>query len=119
METPEEHFEAEDNDESREKKLPNDGIIQNASCTQEQEHANGNAKQVARDVIEVAVGNEAYGARNDDKERPPALKKDINVGDAKGIERKNNTCRYQNNAPNNATKIEFYSYFFHVFSPFF
>lgn len=74
------------------KQLPKYGIIQNVACAQKQKYTKQNAAKIADNVT---VGKEIDRARNNDKERPPTPKKDIDVGDLKRVERKNDTCRNQ------------------------
>ena len=94
------------------------GIILPCTSKRNYDEDTADAKEVAENIIAVARGNEINGARNNNKERPPTLKKDINVGNLKSVERINHAYRHQYDTPNDAAKIEFCSHFFHGKTPF-
>ena len=59
----------------------------------------------------VALGDESDKARDDEKQRPPAVKKYVYVRDAERVERKDDTNRYEGYAPKDPACL------FHIVSP--
>ena len=88
--------------------LPQQRKIQYLLILQQRYHADAQEYYAA---CFVALGDESDKARDDEKQRPPAVKKYVYVRDAERVERKDDADRYEGYAPKDPACL------FHIVSP--
>ena len=88
--------------------LPQQRKIQYLLIAQQRYHADAQEYSAA---CFVALGDESDKARDDEKQRPPAVKKYVYVRDAERVERKDDANRYEGYAPKDPACL------FHIVSP--
>jgi len=100
---------ADDHDHSRQQQLPHQLQIHNALPPQQQNHADGNADQVAG---LLPLGHQTYRTGDNNKQGPPAVKEHIDVRKTGSIEAKDHTNGDQGQAQND------FSYLTHMHTSF-
>lgn len=86
----------------RHEKLPEDLKLENILTAEQKKYAHCEEYE-ACDLI--ALGDEVHKRGNDDKERPPAIKKDIKFYDIEGIQGYYRRYKYENYSPDDPTDI--------------